>query len=114
MGLVVGLVMPFSFGYRMYHLAPLTFLKDPIIWVWTMSKLSVNFTTAPPLALALTARRWKALKRQETLNLSPLQLIQLGEEPVNLDYFNFSRLLLLPLAFERIRSHHVTGWRSTW
>ena len=89
MGLIVGLLTPFIRGFRMYHFSPMTFIKNPLLWVRTISRVHASFTTAPNFALGLCARRWTsmkpALKEKETLDMSSLQVVQLGGDPVQLD-----------------------------
>ncbi|KAM3575053.1 hypothetical protein VYU27_003073, partial [Nannochloropsis oceanica] len=104
MGLIVGLIMPFVGGFRMYHMSPMTFVKNPLIWIKTMSKVGAHFSTAPNFALGLTARRWKSQRgKQEPLDLSALQFIQLGGEPVNPEHIS---------AFSSTFADH--GLRRNW
>jgi len=102
MGLIVGLIMPFRAGFRMYHMSPMTFVKNPLVWVKTMSKYGVHFSTAPNFALGLTARRWKSSKgKQEPLDLSALQFIQLGGEPVNPEHIEAFTTTFTPMGLRR-------------
>lgn len=86
MGLVVMILAPFSLGYRMYYTSPMSFMRDPLIWVRSMSKYRANWTSVPCFALGLSAKRWLGMghriEKEKPLDLRCVYLIVLGGEPV--------------------------------
>ena len=62
MGLFAGYIYQLSGGGTTYGMSPLTFLRDPTIWVKAMKKYNASFTMGPNFAYALCAKRLQALE----------------------------------------------------
>ena len=56
-GLVLCTVAPFIAGYRMINFSPLTFLRNPLLWLQALAKYRVDWTAAPDFAYELCVRR---------------------------------------------------------
>lgn len=66
-----------------FYLSPLSYLKDPILWVQAMSVFKATHTQAPNFAYALTARKFK-----EAVTIDPEQVTAL-----NLDLSSVQNML---------------------
>eukprot|EP01042_Synura_sphagnicola_P013942 gene13942-17651_t len=74
---------------RVVMLSPLSFLKDPIVWLRAISKYRAFLTSSPDFGLQLTVRRLEERLRTATgqrdlqdMDLSSLSVIPCGGEPV--------------------------------
>ena len=72
-----------------YYLSPISFLKDPLVWIKSLSTYHGTHTQAPNFAYALVARKYKEhvrhVGKKLELNLSSVQHMINAAEPV--DYF---------------------------
>eukprot|EP00512_Aurantiochytrium_limacinum_P013092 CAMPEP_0171572284 /NCGR_PEP_ID=MMETSP0961-20121227/4041_1 /TAXON_ID=87120 /ORGANISM="Aurantiochytrium limacinum, Strain ATCCMYA-1381" /LENGTH=990 /DNA_ID=CAMNT_0012127121 /DNA_START=247 /DNA_END=3219 /DNA_ORIENTATION=- len=86
LGLVVCTLSGLYAGIRLVSFSPLVFLRNPLLWVQTVSKYSANFSAAPNFAYAYTARKARAAlaagESLEGLNLSSWRVAGNGGEPV--------------------------------
>ena len=57
MGLVGGYLVPLYVGMTGVYMSPLSFLKDPLLWLQVISEYRGTHTQAPDFAFALCARR---------------------------------------------------------
>ncbi len=78
MGLVYGLLQPVYSGYHCYLMAPLTFVRNPILWLRAMSKFGGTHSVAPNFAFELCATIPTALR--EGLDLSKWKVAINGSE----------------------------------
>lgn len=95
MGLIYALIAPFAGGWNCNMMSPLSFIKNPVLWVELMSKLNVSWGVAPDFAFRLVARKFEDLKRQaissgkddpsRQLDLSSLVYLQSAAEPIQTD-----------------------------
>lgn len=58
MGLIQGTLAPFMAGWRAGYCSPVTFVRNPLIWLQLMSKEKSQMTAAPDFAYRLCVRRW--------------------------------------------------------
>lgn len=58
MGLIQGTLAPFMAGWRAGYCSPVTFIRNPLIWLRLMSKERSQMTAAPDFAYRLCTRRW--------------------------------------------------------
>ena len=64
MGLIYALIAPFAGGWNCNMMSPLSFIKNPVLWVELMSKLRVSWGVAPDFAFRLVARKFQDMKRR--------------------------------------------------
>ena len=83
MGLIGSYLGTIYCGGSGFYLSPISFLKDPTIWLYSMSKYKATHTQAPNFAFALATRKFKASNRSAALNLSSLRHMINAAEPVD-------------------------------
>lgn len=81
MGLITGIVKPFSVGAHAVHLAPTAFIQEPLRWLRLVSDYRACWTAAPNFALDLCVRRASHEQRRQ-LDLAPLVALVNGSEPI--------------------------------
>lgn len=84
MGLLGNLLLCFWGNMTYYNMQPLTFLKDPILWLKTIEKYRGNYLTVPNFALRYTV---DYLNKNEPidLQLGSIKKIFNGAEPISID-----------------------------
>ncbi|KAJ8607221.1 hypothetical protein CTAYLR_009920, partial [Chrysophaeum taylorii] len=86
MGLVWAHVVPFTTGRPVAYMSPLTFLKNPMLWLEAASLRKTKVVFGPDFAYALAARRFLAIqgakKRQKSLDLGAVAACMTGGERV--------------------------------
>lgn len=82
MGLVGFVLAPLVAGLPVTLLPARTFVRDPGVWMRTMSQVRGTITFAPNFAFGLAARRVRA-EDVAGLDLSPVRVLGCGGEPVN-------------------------------
>ncbi|GAA2139414.1 fatty acyl-AMP ligase [Actinomadura napierensis] len=81
MGLVGQFLEPLYLGMRYVLTSPITFIKRPVLWLELVTRHRATIIVAPNFGYELTLRR--VTDRQlETLDLSSLQTVKNGAEPV--------------------------------
>jgi acyl-CoA synthetase (AMP-forming)/AMP-acid ligase II/acyl carrier protein len=104
MGLIGSYLGTIQCGGRGIYMSSISFLKDPLLWLRTLSKYKGTHTQAPSFAFALTVRKLKELQRRGgsvELDLSSTQHMINAAEPVDPDaitafYDSFSGKYGLP------------------
>ncbi len=89
MGLIGGVLAPVYSGVTIIVMAPATFLKNPFVWLDTISQSGATISGGPNFAYDLCVRRITAAQRA-TLDLSAWSLAFVGAEtirPATLDRF---------------------------
>ncbi len=84
MGLVGLLTIPMTTGTNLVQAAPQDFLARPSRWMQWISDHGGTMTAGPNFAYALAAR---ALRRAEDLDLSSLEVLLNGAEPIDAEVF---------------------------
>lgn len=84
MGLVGAILTTIFSGCLMVAMSPVTFLRDPFIWLNAISKYQGTTTCAPNFAYALAVRKISSKKRAE-LDLSSCTRYSNGAEPVRVE-----------------------------
>ena len=88
MGLIYAIIAPFAGGWSSNMISPVSFIKNPLLWIDLMSKLKVTWSVAPDFGFRLVARKFnEAIERgQEVpikkLDLSSLVYLQSAAEPI--------------------------------
>jgi len=85
MGLIGSYLGTLYCGGTGFYMSPFAFLKNPLIWLQTVSKYRGTHLQAPSFAYALAARKYAALKRplSPALELSSIQHMINAAEPVD-------------------------------
>lgn len=82
MGLIGSYLGLLYCGGTGYYISPISFLKDPMLWIRCLSKYNGTHTQAPNFAFALVTRKFKECPEQN-LQLSQLQHMLNAAEPVD-------------------------------
>ncbi|PXX71570.1 acyl-CoA synthetase (AMP-forming)/AMP-acid ligase II [Nocardia tenerifensis] len=82
MGLILGILSPLFVGYPVTLMSPLTFLRDPLIWLRAISETANTTAGGPNLAFGICAERVSSADAAQ-LDLSRWDVAFVGAEPVN-------------------------------
>ncbi|XP_076948078.1 uncharacterized protein LOC143620230 [Bidens hawaiensis] len=83
MGLIGGLLTTLVSGGTAILFSPITFIKNPLLWLQTMSKYRATHSAAPNFALELLIRRLVSKKEKiMKLDLSSMVFLMVAAEPV--------------------------------
>lgn len=80
LGLISGILASLYVGAKAFIASPLSFLKDPSIWMRSASRFGATHTAAPDFAFALAVRARDA--KSERLDLSAMRVVMSAGEPV--------------------------------
>jgi len=58
MGLIQGTLAAYLAGWIASYCSPVSFLRNPLIWLKLMSKEKAHMTAAPDFAYRLVTRKW--------------------------------------------------------
>ncbi|KDO26059.1 hypothetical protein SPRG_20618 [Saprolegnia parasitica CBS 223.65] len=98
MGLVGFILVPCSTGARCISMSPLAFIKDPALWMRTVSKYKGTHVCAPNFGYALAAR--KTSKTQVAkLDLRSLKQCICAAEPIRIESLEAFTDKFLPAGF---------------
>nr|GFA86118.1 acyl carrier protein-like protein [Tanacetum cinerariifolium] len=83
MGLIGGLLTTLVSGGTMILFSPITFIKNPLLWLQTMSRYHATHSAGPNFAFELLIRRLLA-KKEKAMNfdLSSMVFLMVAAEPV--------------------------------
>ena len=84
LGLVMSLLTIY-WGGSLYLLSPLTFMKDPLIWIKSLSLYKATSTASPNFALSFVCKRYRETREKLSFDLSSMKDWMIGGEPVMLD-----------------------------
>ncbi|XP_070044660.1 uncharacterized protein [Nicotiana tomentosiformis] len=83
MGLIGGLFTALVSGGSAILFSPMTFIRNPLLWLETMSKYKATHSAGPNFAFELVIRRLEANKEKEwKYDLSSLKFLMVAAEPV--------------------------------
>eukprot|EP00752_Nemacystus_decipiens_P017698 g15868.t1 len=81
-----GTLAPFVAGWRAAYCSPITFMRNPLIWLKLMSKEKSQLTAAPDFAFRLCVRKWNGMTPEDraalNLDLSNVMMMQNAAEPI--------------------------------
>lgn len=85
MGLIGSYLGLLYCGGSGYYLSPFAFLKNPLVWLMSVSKFKGTHMQAPNFGYALASRRFNALSKplEPTLDLSSVRHMINAAEPVS-------------------------------
>jgi len=81
LGLIGGILQPLFLGARILLMAPVTFLKNPLVWLRAISEFRGTTSGAPPFAFDLCSRR-ASPKDVASLDLTCWEVAFCGAEPI--------------------------------
>lgn len=81
MGLIGGLFTALVSGGSAILFSPLTFIKNPLLWLQTMSKYQATHSAGPNFAFELMVRRLESEKNRR-FDLSSMTFLMVAAEPV--------------------------------
>lgn len=87
MGLIGGVLTPVYAGANVTLMSPLTFLKNPFIWLKTISDMGAKVSGGPNFSYQYCARKVSE-EQMEQLDLSSWQVAFNGAEPIQVDSLN--------------------------
>ncbi|XP_022986226.1 uncharacterized protein LOC111484046 [Cucurbita maxima] len=83
MGLIGGLFTALVSGGTAILFSPMTFIKNPLLWLHVMSTYKATHSAGPNFAFELVARRLEANKgKAQTYDLSSMVFLMIAAEPV--------------------------------
>lgn len=105
-GLVATLVAPFAAGSRCNMMSPMTFIKNPVLWVELISKVQANYAIGPDFSFRLTAKKFTKLSSnnqstRNSLDLSCIGKMLTGAEPINADTKELFEKAFLPYGLRQ-------------
>jgi len=102
MGLIGSYLGVLYCGGVGYYLSPISFLKDPTVWMKSISKYKGTHTQAPNFAYALSARKFREAGSPGPLDLSSVKHMINAAEPVDVaaigDFYSIYGAFGLPLG----------------
>ncbi|WP_190139757.1 beta-ketoacyl synthase N-terminal-like domain-containing protein, partial [Streptomyces longispororuber] len=121
MGLIGGILSPLYGGFPAHLMAPLSFVRQPLLWLRTLSDTRASTSVAPNFGFEACVRRISDEER-DRLDLSHWRLALNGAEPVRADTLDrfverfapcgFRRRALLPCYGLAEATLMVTGVRA--
>ncbi|WP_406175824.1 aminotransferase class I/II-fold pyridoxal phosphate-dependent enzyme [Streptomyces sp. NBC_00996] len=84
MGLIGGILTPLYGGFPAHLMAPMSFVREPLLWLETLSRTRASTSVAPNFGFEQCVRRITDEQR-EGLDLSHWRLALNGAEPVRAD-----------------------------
>ncbi|KAF0700186.1 hypothetical protein As57867_009278, partial [Aphanomyces stellatus] len=99
MGLVVFTLTPCAVGAHCISMDPLSFIKDPTLWLRTVTAFKGTLICAPNFAYALAARKTTP-EMVATLKLSTLTLCLIAAEPIRAETLNDFKRTFAPAGFD--------------
>jgi thioester reductase-like protein len=105
MGLIGFYLFPLIFGGTTYGFAPTDFLKRPILWLETMSRVRATCSSSPNFGFEYCLREDRVPSRElDRIDLSSLRVLMNASEPVRADTYlsflqRFTRCGLQPESY---------------
>jgi acyl-CoA synthetase (AMP-forming)/AMP-acid ligase II len=88
MGLIGSYLFPMIAGGTTYGFSPLDFLRRPLLWLQTISRVRATYASAPNFGFTYCLREDKISSKQlEDLDLSSLRVLINASEPVSADTY---------------------------
>ncbi|KAI3432787.1 hypothetical protein D9Q98_010372 [Chlorella vulgaris] len=83
-GLIVMMLLPLYVGYNSVVMSPFAFLKDPMVWLRTITKYRGEITAAPNFAFTRCVLAWQRMapEKRPKLDLSSLIFACNAAEPI--------------------------------
>jgi fatty-acyl-CoA synthase len=86
MGLIGKVLAPLTYPTEMVYLSTSAFIKNPNLWLQTVSRFKGTITFGPNFAFAHVVKHFK--RRPVELDLSSLRVLGCGAEPINPEVLN--------------------------
>ncbi len=87
MGLIGMMLLPFTYMISVTYLSPFSFLEKPIRWLKAIHKYKATYTCSPNFGYELVLKHYQR-KPDPTLDISSLEYMVCGAEPINPDLPN--------------------------
>jgi len=108
LGLVYGRFMPLFIGMRCVFMSPVSFMQRPIRWLQALSDYRGSHTPSPNFGFEIIARKTTPEQRSN-LDLSPLQVVLNGAEPIRWESEKMFIETLVPHGMRREAVTHAMG-----
>jgi len=102
MGLIGSYLTPLFLGASGYYTSPITFIKNPTLWVTAISKYQGTHMQAPNFAYGLVARKFMALKSKPKLELSCARHVINAAEPIDAATIDLFYAVFEPYGLKRV------------
>jgi acyl-CoA synthetase (AMP-forming)/AMP-acid ligase II len=79
MGLIGGIILPIGCLNKTIMMSPLTFIKDPSVWLKTITKYKATMTGGPNFSFQYCIEK---IKEKKEIDLSSLKIFFTGAEPI--------------------------------
>jgi amino acid adenylation domain-containing protein len=122
-GLIVMMLLPTMYGGHAICMSPLSFLKDPIVWLSTITKYRGYITASPNFGYARCVIAWNRLpvEKRPTLDLSNLRWTSNAAEPIRISTLRDFQETFGPFGFKESAmipsyglAEHVVYAGSVW
>ncbi|MFE7029801.1 aminotransferase class I/II-fold pyridoxal phosphate-dependent enzyme [Streptomyces sp. NPDC057621] len=100
MGLIGGILTPLYGGFPAHLMAAMSFVRQPLLWLETLSRTGASTSVAPNFGFEHCVRRITDEQR-DGLDLSHWRLALNGAEPVRADTLDLFAERFAPCGFER-------------
>lgn len=87
MGLIGGILYPIGKAFPLYLMSPMTFLRNPLVWLTAIHKFKGTTSPAPNFAYGLCSKKISDEQKQ-SLQLSTMKYFLNGAEPINAKTIN--------------------------
>jgi len=102
MGLIGSLLGSMYCGGSAWVMSPLSFVKNPPVWLIAASRFKATHLQAPNFAYRLTVRKFKAMKEPPAaLDLASVQHVFNAAEPIDPDAMDLFVATFAPFKFKR-------------
>lgn len=108
MGLIGYHITPLYYTYNQYHIETIDFIKDPFLWLTTMTKYKATITGCPNFGQALINRHMTR-KNPTDIDLSSVKALLNGAEPISPEIMEKFMANLEPYGFKKSSMMPVYG-----
>ncbi len=83
-GLILCMLGPVYCGYSAVLMSPMSFLKDPLLWLTTITKYKAKITGSPNFGYTRCVLAWNKLapEKRPQIDLSSMRIASNGAEPI--------------------------------
>jgi acyl-CoA synthetase (AMP-forming)/AMP-acid ligase II len=112
MGLIGGLFTALVSGETSILFSPMTFIRNPLLWLQTINDYHGTHTTGPNFAFGLVIRRLEA-EKNKNYDLSSMVFLLIAAEPVRQKTVKRFLELTQPLGYLKVYLHLDMAWLRT-
>jgi len=100
MGLIGMMLLPLAFAVPVWMMGPQDFLREPLLWLRSVSDGRATITVAPNFAYGYLLRRLGDQPLPDGLDLSCVRVCYHGAEPISADLMDRFAARMAPVGFD--------------